>query len=144
MAAKTKAWNHYVHWGGYPALVADEMSDDDCYVWLKMYVQTYLERDVRDLASFRDLEPFIKLQRAVALNTGCLFNASNFARDLGVSSKTVQRYLEYLRLSYQVIVLPAWERNALKRLVKAPKVHFIDNGVLQAVLQHVLVGILTD
>jgi predicted AAA+ superfamily ATPase len=135
MAAKTKAWDHYVHRGGYPALVADEMSDDDCYVWLKMYVQRYLERDVRDLASFRDLEPFIKLQRAVALNTGCLFNASNFARDLGVSSKTVQRYLEYLRLSYQVIVLPAWERNALKRLVKAPKVHFIDNGVLQAVLQ---------
>ena len=45
------------------------------------------------------------------------------------------KLLEYLRLSYQVIILPAWERNAAKRLVKAPKVHFMDNGVLQAILQ---------
>ena len=51
------------------------------------------------------------------------------------STKTVQRYLEYLRLSYQVIILPAWERNSTKRLTKAPKIHFMDNGVLQAVLQ---------
>ena len=111
------------------------MTEDDRFIWLKNYVNTYLERDIRDLASFRDLEPFIKLQRAVATYTGGLFNASNFSRDLGVSTKTVQRYLEYLRLSYQVIILPAWERNSTKRLTKAPKIHFMDNGVLQAVLQ---------
>lgn len=135
LSQKTQAWQHYLRLGGYPALVAEDLTEDDCYMWLKNYVQTYLERDVRDLASFRDLEPFIKLQRAVALYTGALFNASNFARDIGVTSKTVQRYLEYLRLSYQVIILPAWERNSVKRLVKAPKIHFMDNGVLQAVLQ---------
>ena len=135
MSAKTIAWQHYLKYGGYPALVSDEMTEDDRFVWLKNYVNTYLERDIRDLASFRDLEPFIKLQRAVATYTGGLFNASNFSRDLGVSTKTVQRYLEYLRLSYQVIILPAWERNSTKRLTKAPKIHFMDNGVLQAVLQ---------
>lgn len=134
-STKLTSWQHYLKYGAYPALVDEEMNDEDKYVWLKNYVNTYLERDVRDLASFRDLEPFIKLQRAVATYTGCLFNASNFARDLGVNSKTVQRYLEYLRLSYQVIILPAWERNATKRLTKAPKIHFMDNGVLQAVLQ---------
>ena len=132
---KSDSWNHYVRLGGYPALVADDMTEDDKYTWLKTYVHTYLERDLRDLVSFRDLEPFIKLQRAVATYTGGLFNASNFSRDVGVTSKTVQRYLEYLRLSYQVIILPAWERNAAKRLMKTPKVHFMDNGVLQAVLQ---------
>lgn len=132
---KSASWNHYVRLGGYPALVADDMTEDDKYTWLKTYVHTYLERDLRDLVSFRDLEPFIKLQRAVATYTGGLFNASNFSRDVGVTSKTVQRYLEYLRLSYQVIILPAWERNAAKRLMKTPKVHFMDNGVLQAVLQ---------
>lgn len=133
--AKSDSWNHYVRLGGYPALVAEDMTEDDKYTWLKTYVHTYLERDLRDLVSFRDLEPFIKLQRAVAAYTGGLFNASNFSRDVGVTSKTVQRYLEYLRLSYQVIILPAWERNAAKRLMKTPKVHFMDNGVLQAVLQ---------
>lgn len=107
MAQKQTAWQHYTQYGGYPALVADEMSDEDRYLWLTNYVHTYLERDIRDLASFRDLDPFIKLQRATALYTGSVLNASNFARDLGITSKTVQRYLEYLRLSYQVLILPA-------------------------------------
>ena len=135
MPVKSLSWQHYLRLGGYPALVADDMTDDDKYTWLQTYVHTYLERDVRDLVSFRDLEPFIKLQRAVAVYTGGLFNASSFSRVVGVTSKTVQRYLEYLRLSYQVIILPAWERNPSKRLAKAPKVHFMDNGVLQAILQ---------
>lgn len=135
MPVKHASWEHYIRLGGYPALVNEELTVEDKYEWLKNYVHTYLERDIRDLVSFRDLEPFIKLQYAVALYTGGLFNASNFARDVGVTSKTVQRYLEYLRLSYQVIILPAWERNAAKRLTKAPKVHFMDNGVLQAILQ---------
>ena len=134
-AQKQAAWQHYLSFGGYPALVADDISDDERFLWLGNYVRTYLERDVRDLASFRDLDPFVRLQRATALYTGCVLNASNFARDMGVSTKTVQRYLEYLRLSYQVLLLPAWERNATKRLVKSPKIHYLDNGVLQAVLQ---------
>ncbi len=135
MTEKQDAWQFYTQYGGYPALVAPDMTNDDRYLWLTNYVRTYLERDVRDLASFRDLDPFIKLQHATALYTGCVLNASNFARDLGVTSKTVQRYLEYLRLSYQVLLLPAWERNSTKRLVKAPKIHFMDYGVLQAVMQ---------
>lgn len=135
MVQKQAAWQHYVRYGGYPALVAENTSDEDKYLWLTNYVHTYLERDIRDLASFRDLNPFIKLQRATALYTGCVLNASDFGRDLGITSKTIQRYLEYLRLSYQVLILPAWERNTTKRLVKAPKIHFMDYGVLQAVLQ---------
>ena len=66
MSAKITAWQHYLKYGGYPALVSEDMNDDDRFVWLKNYVNTYLERDIRDLATFRDLEPFIKLQRAVA------------------------------------------------------------------------------
>lgn len=65
MPKKQAAWEHYVHLGGYPALVAEDLTEDDRYEWLRNYVHTYLERDVRDLVSFRDLEPFIKLQRAV-------------------------------------------------------------------------------
>ncbi len=135
MAQKKQVWDFYLRFGGYPALVDEEMSDEERYQWLSGYVRTYLERDIRDLASFRDLEPFVKLQHALALQTAQTFNASTLATHIGVSSKTAQRFLEYLNISYQTITLPAWQRNPSKRLTKAPKVHFMDNGVLQAVLQ---------
>lgn len=135
MAYKKKAFDHYVRFGGYPALTATDMTDDEKYRWLAGYVRTYLERDIRDLANFRELEPFVKLQQTLAIQTGTLFNASNLASRLGLSPKTVQRYLTYLDMSYQTITLVPWEKNAGKRLAKMPKVHFMDNGVLQAVLQ---------
>ena len=135
MPKKLKAWTHYLRFGGYPALVDEEMTDDERYLWLKDYVRTYLERDVRDLAAFRDLEPYVKLQRALALQTAQTVNVSALATALGMSSKTVSRYMEYLRLSYQTLTLQPWERNANKRLAKMPKVHYLDQGVLQAVLQ---------
>ena len=135
MPKKAKAWAYYQRFGGYPALVDEEMTDDERYLWLKDYVRTYLERDVRDLASFRDLEPYVKLQRALALQTGQTVNISGLATALGISSKTVSRYLEYLRLSYQTVTLQPWQRNLNKRLVKTPKIHYREYGVLQAVLQ---------
>lgn len=135
MAQKQQAWDYLLRFGGYPALIDPSLSDEDRYVWLTNYVRTYLERDVRDLANFRDLEPYSKLQRAVAAMTAQTFSLTTLSRDAGVSVKTVQRYLQYLTLSYQTLVLPAWDRNAEKRIAKAPKVHFMDQGVLQAVLQ---------
>lgn len=135
MAEKQKAWSHFLRFGSYPALVDEDMTDEERYQWLTDYVHTYLERDVRDLASFRDLEPYVKLQHALALQTAQTVNVSSLATQIGMSSKTVMRYMEYLDLSFQTIALQAWERNAGKRLAKAPKIHYIDNGVLQAVLQ---------
>ncbi|GBR76648.1 putative AAA family ATPase [Candidatus Termititenax persephonae] len=135
LAVKKKAWAHYVRFGAYPALTNPDLSDEERYNWLRDYVRTYLERDVRDLASFRDLEPFVKLQHALVLRTAQTLNASSLATEIGLSVKTVQRYIHYLDLSYQTLLLPAWSRNAGKRLVKMPKVHCLDNGVLQAVLQ---------
>lgn len=134
MAQKAMAWNHYLKFGGYPAIADPEMTDDERYMWLENYTRTYLERDVRDLASFRDLEPFVKLQYALAVQTGQLVNASALGNSVGISSKTVSRYLEYLNMSFQTLSLQSWERNAGKRLVKAPKIHYLDNGVLQSVL----------
>ena len=135
MAEKQQAWNHYLQFGGYPALTDPVLTDEERYIWLQQYVRTYLERDVRDLASFRDLEPFVKLQRSLAAQTGRVINASSLANHTGVTVKTAQRYIHYLEISYQTITLPAWSRNETKRLMKAPKVHYLDNGVLQAVLQ---------
>ncbi len=132
---KKQSWNHYLKFGAYPALVDESMRDDDRYMWLKNYVRTYLERDIRDLADFRSLDPFVKLQHIMAIQTAQVINASSIAVKIGTSSKTVQRYIEYLNIGYQTITLPAWYRNRGKRLSKAPKLHYLDNGVLQAVLK---------
>lgn len=134
MPEKHEAWNYYMKFGGYPALTDTTHTDEERYIWLQQYVRTYLERDVRDLALFRDLEPFVKLQRVLATQTGRVINASSLANHTGVSVKTAQRYIHYLEVSYQTLTLPAWSRNKTKRLMKAPKVHYLDNGVLQAVL----------
>ncbi|MFO7971409.1 MAG: AAA family ATPase, partial [Desulfobacterales bacterium] len=117
MAEKQKAWDHYLAFGGYPAISDEALNAEERYVWLQNYVRTYLERDIRDLASFRDLEPFVKLQRYLAENTATLVNATAIANHLGLTSKTIQRYIRYFELSYQSVVLPAWAKNPNKRIM---------------------------
>ena len=133
-AKKMQAWQHYQLYGGYPALTDGRRTEEDCHKWLRDYVRTYLERDVRDLAAMRDLEPYNKLQQSLAMQTGSLCNISSLATHIGMSAMTVKRYLHYLELSYQTITLQPWERKEQRRLVKSPKIHYLDHGVLQAVL----------
>ncbi len=128
------AWNHYMTYGGYPVLVDEGLTEDERYRWLSGYIKTYLERDVRDLCNIRDLEPYIKLQTLLAARTGQIVNITDMADQVSVSTKTVQRYLRYLDLSYQTLLLPAWYKNVEKRLVKSPKIHCLDFGVVQALL----------
>jgi predicted AAA+ superfamily ATPase len=134
-ASKRSSYDFYLQYGGYPALTDPALTDEDRREWLQMYVKTFLERDIRDLASFRDLDPFVKLQRYLAHTTGALVNYSSIAKEVGVSVPTVQRFVRYMEISYQTVVLPAWFSNPLKKLMKSPKIHFMDYGVLQAVLQ---------
>jgi predicted AAA+ superfamily ATPase len=131
---KLDAYSHYLKYGGFPAISGDDSNEEEKFEWLHNYVRTYLERDVRDLASFRDLEPFIKLQQYLALNTGNIVNASSIANQLGINIKTVQRYIKYFEISYQSIELPSWSKNQNKRLIKSSKVHYMDQGIIQAVL----------
>ena len=133
-ASKQKAWSHYQRWGGYPALT-QEVTDQERQLWLDNYVRTYLERDVRDLANFRDLDAFGRLQHRLALGTATLLNASTLGTELGLSHKTVQRYLRYFELSYQALQLLPWSKNPTKRLTKTPKLHYLDQGVLRSVLK---------
>ena len=134
-AVKKQAYDFYLHFGGYPALTNINLTDSDRYEWLANYVKTFLERDIRDLASFRDLEPFVKLQLYLANTTSSLANYSSIAKETGVTVPTVQRYIQYMSISYQSISLQAWYSNPLKKLVKAPKIHLLDIGVLRAILQ---------
>lgn len=128
---KIGALEHVMKFGSYPALTDPALTDQQRLDWLHNYTRTYLERDVRDMAMMRDLEPYAKLQRMTALQTACVLNVSEWANRLGMAAKTVSRYIEYLRLSFQVIILPSWTRNENKRLTKAPKIHCVDTGVMR-------------
>ena len=132
---KKQVFDTYLQFGGYPAISDTSIPNEEKKDWLKNYVRTYLERDIRDLAELRHLEPFAKVQKLLAINTAQLTNFSKIAVEAGVSSKTVQRFLEYMSISYQTLVLQPWSKNPNKRLTKSPKVHYLDVGVMRAVLQ---------
>lgn len=134
-AVVSKAFKHYLEFGGYPAIAMDDVNDDDRRGWLADYIRTFLERDIRDLVELRRLEPFVKLQQVAALLTGTTVNHSGLAREADVNVSTARRYLQYLELSYQIIMLQPWTRNKLKRLRQSAKLHFLDPGVHRAILQ---------
>jgi predicted AAA+ superfamily ATPase len=124
-----EAEEYILQWGGMPALL--HLSDDERWQWLKDYGYTYLERDVADLANLVDLEPFRIFQQLSALRSGQLLNYSEIARDAAVSVDTARRYLEYLHISYQVILLQPYYRNLTSSLVKTPKMYWLDVGILR-------------
>jgi hypothetical protein len=124
-----RAETHLLNWGGMPALLS--LNDEERWKWLKDYEYTYLERDLSDLARLDDLTPFTKFQRLSALYSGRLINYSELARDASVGVDTARRYLEYLRLSYQVILLQPFERNLTSAVIKTPKLYWLDIGILR-------------
>ncbi len=125
---------HYLRFGGMPAIIDGDLGEEERWDWLRDYVRTYLQRDVRDLANMRELAPFVRAQKVVAALAGQCVNISNLARRAGISAKTARRFLSYLEMSFQVLLLPPWFGNQGKRLVRSPKVHFLDPGILRAIL----------
>lgn len=93
------------------------------------YVKTYLERDVRDLLNVKDIRLFNMFLKLCAGRIGSVFNASEIAGEIGVSSKTIQVWVSILQASYVVYLLPPYFENSRKRLTKSPKMYFCDTGL---------------
>ncbi|MDD6510269.1 MAG: ATP-binding protein [Prevotella sp.] len=93
------------------------------------YVKTYLERDVRDLLNVKDMRLFNMFLKLCAGRIGSVFNASEIAGEIGVSSKTIQAWVSILQASYVVYLLPPYFENSRKRLTKSPKMYFCDTGL---------------
>lgn len=127
-------FDEYLQFGGMPAILDSELSEEEKRLWLRDYQRTFLERDVADLAVLRDLEPFVTAQKAVAGRTAQAVNFSDLARVSSVTPNTAQRFMRYLEMSYQVLVLRPFFRNSEKSLSKTPKIHFMDPGVMRAIL----------
>jgi predicted AAA+ superfamily ATPase len=113
--------------GAFPAFALYEKMDRDLF--FSSYVQTYLQRDVRDLANVGDEGSFLKFLRAVAARTGQLLNMSDMARDAAISVPTAKRWLGVLQASGIAYLLEPYHTNTTKRLVKAPKLYFLDTGL---------------
>ena len=104
--------------------------DRDTRLWQASYVQTYLERDVRNLRDVGDLTLFQTFLRALAARSAQILNLSELARDVGVAVNTARDWLSVLEASFQVFLLRPYFANIGKRLVKSPKIYFMDTGIL--------------
>ena len=113
--------------GGYPRIFDKKLSPAD---WLGSYIGTYLERDVRTITKVGDLVTFQRFVELCAGRTGQLLNLSALAADAGISQPTAKAWLSVLETSFIVFRLPPLHANIRKRLVKMPKLHFYDTGLV--------------
>ncbi len=118
-------WN-----GGYPEPSLHPEKRD---LWIKSYIQTYIERDVRQLQNIKDLKTFEVFIRLSAGNHGQGFNMANLSRDVGVSLPTIKSWAGVLEASYLCYFLPPYFRNYGKRVIKTPKLYFLDPALVCAI-----------
>ncbi len=123
--------NEEIFKGGYPRIYDKEIDPTDYYPY---YIQTYVERDVRQLKNIGDLSRFVRFIKLCAGRIGQLLNLSSLANECGVSVATASSWVSILEASYICYLLrPDWN-NFSKRLVKTPKLYFYDTGLACALL----------
>ncbi|GGH14339.1 ATPase [Pedobacter zeae] len=124
------------HWfrGGFPEALLSE-TDTLSKEWTDDFIVSYIERDLAKMLGI-ELAPILlkNFWSMLAHLNGNLFNGESFARSLGVSAPTVNRYLDFLEGGYLIRRLPSWFVNAKKRLIKSPKTYIRDTGILHRLL----------
>ncbi|GHU41895.1 hypothetical protein AGMMS50289_05770 [Betaproteobacteria bacterium] len=113
--------------GGFPEAVA--RMPTRARAWHRAYVRTLVERDARDVARLRDASALARLLELLALRTGELINVSSLGNELNLRRETVDHYLDVGERLFLLRRLPPWHRNEAKRLIKTPKLHFVDSGL---------------
>lgn len=113
--------------GGFPACVKIRKLPK---LWFSSYLQTYLERDLRQILSVQNLGTFRRFLSLLASRHGQILNRSDIAAPLGVSVPTVQQWISVLEITQQIVLVPPFFENFGKRLIKSPRVYFLDSGLL--------------
>jgi uncharacterized protein len=121
--------------GGYPAALA-RTPGRRRGSWYRDYVETLVQRDVRQLARISSLDAIPRLLSATAANTATLLNISDLAAPFQLSRPTVRDYVTLLQRLFLLDELPPWHSNRLSRLIKTPKLHIGDTGIACALLGH--------
>jgi predicted AAA+ superfamily ATPase len=124
---------HAVLAGGYPEMLRRENSRRR-QTWARNYVKAIVQRDVRDIAEVEKLDQLPRLLQVLAHHSGQLSNFTQIGGQLGIDDKTTRKYTGILEQLFLVQRVSPWFRNQLKRLIKTPKLHFLDSGLLAALL----------
>lgn len=117
--------------GGYPEMLRRK-TPSRRQAWARAYVRALLQRDVRDIAAVEKLDAMSRLFRALAYQSGTLVNFAQAGGRIGLDDKTTRKYVAIFEQLFVVRRVEPWLRNQLKRLVRTPKVHFLDSGLLAA------------
>lgn len=114
--------------GFYPEFFSQPNIDHN--LWYSSFLNTYIERDVRNIKSITDLGRFQTFIRLLATRAGQLLNMAELAKECGISQPTVKDWLSILSSTYIIHILQPYHKNHTKRLVKSPKIFFVDTGLL--------------
>lgn len=115
-----------IFYGGYPAMYQKHVHSTEFY---PSYIQTYLERDLREFKNVENLHTFQNFLKLCAGRIGQTINLSSLAQDAGISHTTARAWLSILEASYIIFFLPPFYKNFSKRLIKMPKLYFYDTGL---------------
>ena len=122
-------WRSLARLSGYPTPALNCETEDARAIWYQGYLDTYLDRDLQDLAAIASPLEFRRLMKIAALRIGGLVNKTEWGRDAGVPPTTVDRYLDLLETSYQLVRVEAFAVNRTKRLIKSAKCYWSDTGL---------------
>ena len=114
--------------GSYPELITEKKIDLDS--WYGSYISTYIERDVKSIYDIGNLRDFHRFLQLLASRTAQLINLSTYANELGASVNTIKKWLSILEASRIIHILSPYYENMGKRIVKSPKVNFLDCGIV--------------
>ena len=114
--------------GGFPEIVT--MKNTNLKLWFGGYLQTYLERDVRQLRQIGDLMDFQRFLELLAAFNGQVLSLSSLSRDIGIAVNTVKSWISVLEACNQIVLIKPFYKNKGKRIIKSPKVYFLDTGFL--------------
>lgn len=120
--------------GGYPEAVARPTSKRRV-AWARQYIDAIVQRDVRDVSGIEKLDQLPRLLRALAQTAGQLCNYTQLAGQVGLDGKTASRYVGVFEQMYLLKRVEVWARNHLNRVIKTPKLQFIDSGLLASLLE---------
>jgi len=124
---------HRILAGGFPAAVARATHARQA-LWLRNYIETLVEKDIRELFSMQRPDVIFPLLKSAAARTARLFNVTDIAAPLSLTRQTINVYLHHLENLFLIDRLPPWSSNRMSRLVKTPKLHLTDTGLASALL----------
>lgn len=123
---KHERYENWIYRGFYPRLYDKNLTPQQ---WLTPYLETYIERDIRNIINVHDLLQFQTFMRLCAGRIGQIVNLTSLGNDIGVDHKTIKKWLSVLETTFTIFLLRPYYRNFNKRLVKTPKLYFFDTGI---------------